>query len=104
MRSGRMLTVFRSLLFWGGSGPGGSGPGGSGPRGGLVLGVCVCVSGPGGCVCLVPGLPACSGGVPPWSGGVPGQVPPPDHGGTPLLTESQTGVKTLPWPKVCFGR
>ena len=59
MRTGRTLTVFRSLLFRGG------------------------VSGPGGCLvwggCLVPGgyLPG-PGGVPAWSeGGVPGQVLPP---------------------------
>ena len=60
MRTGRSLTVFRSLLF----------PG----RGGL--------SGPGG------GLPAWSGGVPAWSGGVPAWsrgVPVWSRGGVPGL-------------------
>ena len=84
MRTGRSLTVCRSLLP-GGAGPGGVWSGGvSAPRGGLLP--------EGGLVCSLGGVYSrgvCSGGVvvsqhalrqnPPW-------------------TESQTPVKTLPWP------
>ena len=109
MRTGRSLTVCWSLLPGGGSGPGGCLlPGGSGP----VPGVCSGgvwsrgVSASGG---------VCSGGQ---SGprGVGGSGPVPGGlllGGSaprgvsqhalrqntpPLWTESQTPVKTLPWP------
>ena len=61
----------------GGSGPGGVCSGGSGPGGGVCSRKCLLrgVSAPGG------GIPACTEAdtLPPW-------------------TESQTPVKTLPWP------
>ena len=80
----------------GGSGPRGvSAPGGSGPQG-------VCSqgggSGPGGrgvwvwsrgCVGLVPGGVGLGGGIPACT----------EADTPPLWTESQTPVKTLPWPK-----
>ena len=69
MRTGRALTVFRSLLLPGGGGGWGgvSAPGeGGSARGGPAWSGGVCsggyLPGPGGVTCLV--------------GGVPGQVPP----------------------------
>ena len=68
-----------------------------GPRGVYLVwgGTCLVLGG-------VPGqggyLPGPGGGVPAWSWGGA-------WSGTPLLlTEWQTGVKTLPWPKLRFGR
>ena len=56
--------------------------------------------GEGGCLPGGGGVPAWrGGGVPAWRGGAWSGTPPP-----PLLTESQTRVKTLPWPKLRFGR
>ena len=52
-------------------------------QGGLLEGVCLLgggVSAPGGCLLWGVGIPACT------------------DADTPLLTESQTPVKTLPWP------
>ena len=82
-RTGRSLTVFRSLLL----------------RGGCLL--------PGG-GCLLLGGGVCSRGVcsqgglyPPGpGGGLPGQITPPPC----EQNEWQTGVKILPWPKLRFGR
>ena len=73
VRTGRSLTVSRSLL------PGESGPGGSGP-GGSALGRGVSALGGSGLGGGGGGIPACTEADP------------------PLLTESQTPVKTLPWP------
>ena len=124
MRTGRSLTVCRSLL------PGGGGlfPGGVCSRGGVSAlggllpgGVCSggCllrgVSGPRGCLlpggvssrggCLLPGGcllrgTVCSGGVCSGRGCLLWGVYPSMHWGRhpPLWTESQTPVKTLPWP------
>ena len=96
MRTGRSLTVCWSLLHEGGvwsrgvwSRGGGSGHG----KGGVCSGGGV--SAPGGGVCSQGGV--CSRGcLLPGGGGIPActeaDTPP------PLWTESQTPVKTLPWP------
>ena len=102
MRTGRSLTVCWSLLPGGGLVWGGLVPGGLVQGGCLVWGV----PGQGG---LVPGgvsgLEGCLVWRGAWSGGVwsLGECLVWDgiqHAlrQTPLLTESQTPVKTLPWP------
>ena len=108
MRTGRSLTVCRSLL-WGGvcSGgcllPGGGLlPGGSAPWGCLLSGVSalggVCS---GGCalggVCSGEGVCSRGGGWVWVSQHALRQTP-------PLLTESQTPVKTLPWSNFVAAR
>ena len=111
MRAGHSLTVCRSLLPGGYLLPGGgSAPGGlSAPKGSLLRGG---VSAPGGCLHLGG---VCSWGVSaPWGCVCPrgvcsrGMSAPGGVGGVvsqhalrqtaPLWTESQTPVKTLPWP------
>ena len=56
MRTGRMLTVFRSLLFRGG---GCLVPGGVWPQGVCLVPGEVYLPGPGGCTCLVRGGGTC---------------------------------------------
>ena len=117
MRTGRALSVWGMCTWSGGCvpGPGGvpglggctwsqgdvpgrgvPGPGRDvpGPRGVyLVLGE---VPGPGGCL---PGTPPGPDQVYPPPGTRPGTPPGPDQVHTPPpWTESQTPVKTLPWP------
>ena len=101
MRTGRTLTVFRSLLFLGGGVPAWSWG-------------CTCLVW-GGCTCLVwGGVPAWSwGGAPAWSrGGVPawsqGEVYLPGPGGgtwsgTPPCGQTHA-CEYINWPKLHFGR
>ena len=74
MRTGRMLTVFRNLLF-GGSVWSRGVPAWSGE-----------VSGSGGCTCLVLGGCLVQGGVPAWSWGVSGP-----RGGVPAWSRGVSG-------------
>ena len=78
MRTGRSLTVCRGVP----------------PFGGCLVPGCLL---PGG---LLPGgSPSWQGWFPSW-GGLPrgGSIPVCTEAEPPLLTESQTPVKTLPWP------
>ena len=100
------------VCSWGVSAPGGcllpgvSAQGVSAPRGVFAPGGCVCsqggVSAPGGCVCSRGGLlwwVSAPGGVSALGGSAPGGcIPACTEADTPLWTESQTPVKTLPWP------
>ena len=98
MRTARALTVSPSMLsvF---RGVCSGGVGGSAWGGVCSWGMCLLrgVSAPGGC--LLPGLVSALGGVSAPGGCIPACT----EANTPLWTESQTPVKTLPCPNFVAG-